>query len=85
MPGKCLKALNVNLKVLLSSSKWTEGLFKRSQHRATLLGQQCCTMLDEGFKQVQTQANIIQHSVQTRPTCCIQQCWVMLVQHVGFV
>ena len=31
-----------------------KGLFKRSQHRATLfmLGQQCCTMLNENSKQV---------------------------------
>ena len=29
-----------------------KGLFKRSQRRATLLGQQRCTMLDENFKQV---------------------------------
>ena len=45
---------------------------------------QCCTMLDENFKQVKTQANIIQHGVQTRRTCWIQQSWMMLDQHVGF-
>ena len=37
------------------------------QHCATLLIQQCCTMLDENFKQVETQANIFQNGVQMRP------------------
>ena len=60
-------------------------LFKRSQHHATLSRQQCCTMLDENFKLKPTSSNIIKHSVQTRPACCIQQCWMMLDQHVGFV
>ncbi len=29
-----------------------KAVIKRSQHRATVLGQQCCTMLDENFKQL---------------------------------
>ena len=45
-------------------------------------GQKCCTVLDEITKIL---SNIFQHSVQTRPTCCIRQCWMMLDQHVGFV
>ena len=30
------------------------------------------------FKQSQTRSNISQHSVQTRTTCCIQQCWTSM-------
>jgi hypothetical protein len=46
-------------------------------------------MLDENFKQVYfklmpTSSNIIQH-IALGPTYRIQQFWMMLDQHVGFV
>ena len=34
---------------------------------------------------VPTSCNIAQHGVQTNATCCAQQCWAMLCQHVAFI
>ena len=45
----------------------------------------CWMKILSNFKLKPTSSNIIQRSVQTRPTCCIQQCWMMLDQRVSFV
>ncbi len=46
---------------------------------------QCWTKILSKFKLKPTSSNIIQHCVQTRPTCCTQQCWMMLDQHVNWL
>ena len=45
----------------------------------------CWTKNLNRFKLKPTSSSIIQPSVQTRPTCCIQQCCMLLDQHVAWL
>ena len=82
---RLLSYLHLPENKLRSHKRFQIQTFRIHALSATLLAHLYCTLLDEIFKQVKTKANIIQHGAQTRPTCYIQQFWMMLAQHVGFV
>ena len=58
-----------------------------------MLEEKCWPMLDEKFDRNQSNIvqhdpslpNMSQHGVQSKTTCCAQQCWMMLSQNVASV